>query len=128
MSETPPLGKLTPEAFARLVAPHLGAARPEVAVGPRAGHDAAIVKIGAGGVAAVGAGRGGAGRGGGRGGGVAVASRPRRPGRGRGPGGRAGAAGRGAWRRGARSRRRCAWSPAAGPRSAPACASAVSPR
>ena len=53
MSETPPLGKLTPEAFARLVAPHLGAARPEVAVGPRAGHDAAIVKIGAGRVMAV---------------------------------------------------------------------------
>ena len=49
----PPLGKLTPEAFARLVAPHLGAARPEVAVGPRAGHDAAIVRIGAGRVMAV---------------------------------------------------------------------------
>ena len=49
----PPLGKLTPEAFARLVAPHLGAARPEVAVGPRVGHDAAIVKIGAGRVMAV---------------------------------------------------------------------------
>jgi hydrogenase maturation factor len=49
----PPLGKLTPEAFARLVAPHLGAARPEVVVGPRLGHDAAIVKIGAGRVMAV---------------------------------------------------------------------------
>jgi hydrogenase maturation factor len=49
----PPLGKLTPEAFARLVAPHLGAARPEVAVGPRVGHDAAIVRIGAGRVMAV---------------------------------------------------------------------------
>ena len=49
----PPLGKLTPEAFARLVAPHLGAARPEVVVGPRVGHDAAIVKIGAGRVMAV---------------------------------------------------------------------------
>jgi len=44
----PPLGKLTPEAFTRLVAPHLGAARAEVAVGPRVGHDAAVVKIGAG--------------------------------------------------------------------------------
>ena len=50
---SPPLGKLAPEAFARLVAPHLGAARAEVAVGPRAGHDAAIVRIGAGRVMAV---------------------------------------------------------------------------
>jgi hydrogenase maturation factor len=49
----PPLGKLTPDAFARLVAPHLGAARDEVSVGPRIGHDAAIVKIGAGRVMAV---------------------------------------------------------------------------
>ena len=52
-SVTPPLGKLSPEAFARLVAPHLGAARAEVVIGPRAGHDAAIVKIGAGRVMAV---------------------------------------------------------------------------
>lgn len=42
------LGKLSPEAFARIVAPHLGAARPEVLAGPRAGHDAAVVRIGAG--------------------------------------------------------------------------------
>lgn len=42
------LGKLSPEAFDRMVAPHLGAARPEVVVGPRAGHDAAIVRVGAG--------------------------------------------------------------------------------
>ena len=49
----PPLGKLTPEAFGRLVAPFLGAARDEVSVGPRVGHDAAIVKIGAGRVMAV---------------------------------------------------------------------------
>ena len=49
----PALGKLSPDAFARLVAPHLGAARSEVAVGPRAGHDAAIVRIGAGRVMAV---------------------------------------------------------------------------
>ena len=48
-----PLGKLSPDAFARLVAPHLGAARAEVAVGPRPGHDAAIVRIGAGRVMAV---------------------------------------------------------------------------
>jgi len=47
------LGKLTPEAFTRIVAPHLGATRSEVLVGPRAGHDAAIVRIGAGRVLAV---------------------------------------------------------------------------
>ena len=47
------LGKLTPEAFARLVAPHLGADRVEVTVGPRVGHDAAIIRIGAGRVMAV---------------------------------------------------------------------------
>lgn len=47
------LGKLSPEAFARIVAPHLGAERPEVLAGPRAGHDAAVVKIGAGRVMAV---------------------------------------------------------------------------
>jgi len=52
-SVEPPLGKLAPEAFARLVAPFLGAARPEVSVGPRVGHDAAIVRIGAGRVMAV---------------------------------------------------------------------------
>ena len=50
---SPALGKLSPEAFARLIAPHLGAARAEVVVGPRVGHDAAIVKIGAGRVMAV---------------------------------------------------------------------------
>ena len=42
------LGKLAPETFERLIAPHLGATRPEVVVGPRAGHDCAIVRIGAG--------------------------------------------------------------------------------
>ena len=49
----PALGKLAPEAFAQWIAPHLGAARDEVAVGPRTGHDAAIVRIGAGRVMAV---------------------------------------------------------------------------
>lgn len=49
----PALGKLAPEAFARLVAPHLGAERREVLVGPRAGHDAAIVKLGGGRVLAL---------------------------------------------------------------------------
>ena len=47
------LGKLSPGAFARIIAPHLGAARTEVVVGPRPGHDAAIVRIGAGRVMAV---------------------------------------------------------------------------
>lgn len=47
------MGKLSPEAFERLVAPHLGASRTEVTVGPRVGHDAAIVRIGAGRVMAV---------------------------------------------------------------------------
>jgi hydrogenase expression/formation protein HypE len=53
MSDAPALGKISPEAFERLVAPHLGASREEVAMGPRAGHDAAIVRIGAGRVMAV---------------------------------------------------------------------------
>jgi hydrogenase expression/formation protein HypE len=47
------LGKLAPEQFARLIAPHLGAARPEVLQGPRVGTDAAIVRLGAGRVMAV---------------------------------------------------------------------------
>ncbi len=47
------LGKLTPRAFETLIYPHLGAARPEVLVGPRAGSDAAIVKLGAGRVMAL---------------------------------------------------------------------------
>lgn len=51
--ETPPLGKLPPADFERLIAPHLGAPRPEVLVGPRTGTDAAIVRLGAGRVMAV---------------------------------------------------------------------------
>jgi hydrogenase maturation factor len=47
------LGKIAPDTFARVVAPHLGAARAEVLVGPRAGHDAAIVRVGAGRVLAL---------------------------------------------------------------------------
>lgn len=46
--DTPPLGKLSPAAFERLIAPHLGAVRPEVLVGPRAGVDCAVVKLSAG--------------------------------------------------------------------------------
>jgi hydrogenase expression/formation protein HypE len=44
----PPLGKLAPADLARLITPHLGAARPEVVLGPRPGTDAAIVRVGAG--------------------------------------------------------------------------------
>jgi hydrogenase expression/formation protein HypE len=48
-----PNGKLSPDELERLISPHLGAARPEVIVGPRVGTDAAIVKIGAGRVMAI---------------------------------------------------------------------------
>jgi len=49
----PPLGKLSPRDLESLILPHLGAARAEVLMGPRAGADAAIVKLGAGRVLAV---------------------------------------------------------------------------
>jgi hydrogenase expression/formation protein HypE len=49
----PALGKISPDLFAQVIAPHLGAARPEVLAGPRAGHDAAVIKVGAGRVLAV---------------------------------------------------------------------------
>ncbi len=48
-----PLGKLLPAQFERLISPHLGAARPEVLVGPRAGADCAIVRLSAGRVMAL---------------------------------------------------------------------------
>jgi len=44
----PTLGKLSPAVFERLIAPHLGAARPEVLVGPAVGGDCAVVRLGAG--------------------------------------------------------------------------------
>lgn len=46
-------GKLTPEAFDAIVAPFLGAGRPEVLVGPRPGCDAAILRAAGGRVLAV---------------------------------------------------------------------------
>ncbi|HKQ57808.1 MAG TPA: AIR synthase-related protein, partial [Candidatus Eisenbacteria bacterium] len=49
----PPLGKLPPGVFERLIAPHLGAARAEVLVGPRVGADCAVVKLSAGRVMAI---------------------------------------------------------------------------
>jgi hydrogenase expression/formation protein HypE len=48
-----PLGKIAPGQFERVIAPHLGAVRSEVLVGPRAGQDSAIVKLGGGRVLAV---------------------------------------------------------------------------
>ena len=53
MTGDAPQGKVTPEVFARDLAPHLGAARAEVVVGPRVGHDAGIVRVGAGRVLAM---------------------------------------------------------------------------
>jgi hydrogenase expression/formation protein HypE len=50
---TEPLGKIPPEVFERTIAPHLGAARPDVLLGPRAGTDAAVLRVGAGRVIAV---------------------------------------------------------------------------
>lgn len=47
LDATSPLGKIAPGIFDSLIAPHLGAERPEVITGPRAGHDCAIIKIGA---------------------------------------------------------------------------------
>jgi hydrogenase expression/formation protein HypE len=54
MSDVPgPLGKIPPGQFERVIAPHLGATRAEVQVGPRAGQDSAIVRLGGGRVLAV---------------------------------------------------------------------------
>lgn len=47
------IGKLLPSSFDALIAPHLGAERAEVLLGPRPGTDAAIVRVGAGRVLAV---------------------------------------------------------------------------
>lgn len=46
-------GKIAATTFERLIAPHLGAARPEVLQGPRPGVDAAVMRAGAGRVMAV---------------------------------------------------------------------------
>ena len=53
MNDAARLGKIGSEMFASLIAPRLGAERPDVLVGPGAGRDAAIVKVGAGRVMAV---------------------------------------------------------------------------
>jgi hydrogenase expression/formation protein HypE len=49
----PTLGKLSPDDLESLILPRLGASRPEVLMGPRAGADAAIVRLGAGRVLAL---------------------------------------------------------------------------
>jgi hydrogenase maturation factor len=49
----PPTGKIDSATFERLIAPHLGAVRPEVLQGPRPGVDAAVIRAGAGRVIAV---------------------------------------------------------------------------
>ena len=48
-----PLGKLSPADFERLIAPHLGAARPEVLAGPGPGLDCGVIRLGAGRVMAI---------------------------------------------------------------------------
>jgi hydrogenase expression/formation protein HypE len=54
MSGAPgPLGKIAPGQFERVIAPHLGAGRSEVLVGPRAGQDSALVRLGGGRMLAV---------------------------------------------------------------------------
>lgn len=52
-ASTVSLGKVGREAFDRWIAPHLGAPRSEVLVGPRIGYDGAIVRVGAGRVMSV---------------------------------------------------------------------------
>jgi hydrogenase maturation factor len=43
---TSPFGKITPEFFARVVSPRLGATRAEVVTGPRVGVDTALIALG----------------------------------------------------------------------------------
>jgi hydrogenase maturation factor len=50
---TEPLGKIPPEVFERAIAPHLGAVRPDVLLGPRPGTDAGLMRVGAGRVIAI---------------------------------------------------------------------------
>jgi len=46
MSDLPDIGKISGEAFRKLIFPHLGAVRPEVLVGPQHGVDVGIAQIG----------------------------------------------------------------------------------
>ncbi len=46
MNDLPEIGKISAEVFNTMIFPHLGAVRPEVAVGPRHGVDVGIVEIG----------------------------------------------------------------------------------
>lgn len=51
--ELPEVGKISPENFAQIIQPRLGAANPNVLVGPRHGVDVGIVRIGDGQVMAI---------------------------------------------------------------------------
>lgn len=46
MVKLPEIGKISAEVFNELIYPHLGAARPEILVGPQHGVDVGIIKIG----------------------------------------------------------------------------------
>ena len=46
MAKLPEIGKISGEVFNELIYPHLGAARPEILVGPQHGVDVGILKIG----------------------------------------------------------------------------------
>ncbi len=45
-SPLPDLGKISPEVFAELIYPRLGAPSPDILVGPQSGVDVGIVRIG----------------------------------------------------------------------------------
>ena len=49
----PAIGKVSPEFFDEIIYPRLGAARDEVLVGPKHGHDCGVVRIGGGQVMAL---------------------------------------------------------------------------
>ena len=44
--ELPDLGKISPEVFAELIYPRLGAPSPDILVGPQSGVDVGIVRLG----------------------------------------------------------------------------------
>lgn len=46
MTEMPEIGKISPDIFRELIYPRLGAASPDVLIGPRSGVDAAVVNLG----------------------------------------------------------------------------------
>lgn len=46
MTEMPEIGKISPDIFRELIYPRLGAASPDVLIGPKSGVDAAVVNLG----------------------------------------------------------------------------------